>query len=179
MKSSLGTIIESPTHDQGRETGLDISEILPEQLWIGAAPTQSELAELKKVVRDGLVVMDLNRSEQEREWCRDLGIIYEEKTPKIADDGTPVPVSQLRLVARLVDHHIGGGRKVFLHCGEGRGRSPTCAAAYLIHGGMSLSQAKNMVSSRRPVWTEKDADYAGRLEELAEMQEISRASEPF
>ncbi len=108
---------------------MDVSEILLEQLWIGAAPTRPDLAEVKEKIGEGLVIMDLDRSQGEEGWCKDLGILYEEKTPKIGNDGNPIPISQLRLVARLVDHHIGAGRKVFLHCNQGRERSPTCAAA--------------------------------------------------
>jgi hypothetical protein len=44
---------------------------------------------------------------------------------------------------------------------------------------MSLSQAKNMVDSKRPVWSGKDANSARRLEELADTQEISGGSETF
>lgn len=156
---------------------MDVSEIVEGALWVGSAPTRDDLAELKKKLGPGLVVMDLNRNPGEEQACRELGITYEERTPQVDDSALPVPVSNLRLVSRIVEENIQSSGRVLLHCTAGRGRSPTCAAAYLIHSGMSVSEAKKMVSSKRSVWLGGDADYAKSLEDFAKMKELASASE--
>ena len=154
---------------------MDFSEIITGLLWIGSAPSREDLAELKRQIGTGLVVLDLNRNAEEENWCRELGVTYDERVPQIGDSA-PIPVSKLRLIARIIDQHVSAGRKVFLHCTAGRGRSPTCAAAYLIHGGMSLSEARRFVSEKRVVWIGDDSSYASALEEFAKVQEIAHFS---
>jgi protein-tyrosine phosphatase len=157
---------------------LDSSEIISEQLWIGSAPNKEDLVQLKKEIGPKLVVVDLTRSPDEEAECRKEGIRYDDRTSRIEDDYTPIPIPRLKLVARIIDDNISSGRRVFLHCKAGLGRSPTCAAAYLVHCGTSLTEAREMVTSKREVWKGRDADYAGLLAEFAKMQEISRVENP-
>ena len=157
---------------------LDASEIISEQLWIGSAPNKEDLVELKKKIGSNLVVLDLTKTPEEEAECRREGIRYDDRTPRIEEDYSPIPIPKLKLVARIVDDNISAGRRVYLHCKAGLGRSPTCAAAYLIHCGTSLTEAQEMVTSKREVWKGRDADYAGLLAEFAKMQEISRVENP-
>jgi len=158
---------------------VDYSEIVEGKLWIGSAPSYDDLAKLKERLGLNPAVIDLNRNHREEESCREIGVTYDDRTPQIEDSSSPIPISKLRLVARLVDEHIQNGRQVYLHCSAGRGRSPTCAAAYLIHSGMSLSEAKNMISSKRHVWDGKDANYALSLKEFATIEEILSEPDTF
>lgn len=158
---------------------MDYSEIVEGKLWIGSAPSYDDLAKLKEKLGPNPAVIDLNRNHREEESCREIGITYDDRTPQIEDSSSPIPISKLRLVAKLVDEHIQNGRQVYLHCSAGRGRSPTCAAAYLIHSGMSLSEAKNMISSKRHVWDGKDANYAQSLREFAKIEEILSEPDTF
>ncbi len=156
---------------------MDVTEIIQGKLWVGSAPSYDDLAGLKASLGPEPVVIDLNRNPREEELCRQLGVEYDNRTPRVEDNQKPVPVSKLRLVARIVEENVSKGRQIYLHCSAGMGRSPTCAAAYLIQSGMSLSEAKNMVKSRPPVWTGKDASYAESLVEFAEMQDIANLSD--
>lgn len=156
---------------------MDHTEIISGKLWIGSAPSYDDLVKLKGKLGPDPVVIDLNRNPREAQSCRELGVNYDDRAPQVDDSGPPIPISKLRLVARLVDEHIENGRQVYLHCTAGLGRSPTCAAAYLIHSGLSLPEAKNMVRSKRHVWDGKDANYAISLEDFAEMQNIAKHSE--
>ena len=133
---------------------MDFTEILANELWVGAAPTLVDLEEIKKRSGGKAVIVDLTRNPREEEWSKKLG-----------------------LVSRLIEQHIRGGRKVYLHCKMGLGRSPTCAAAYLVHCGIPLRDAKELILSKRSVWSGEDGNYASGLEDFAEMLELARLSE--
>lgn len=156
---------------------MDFTEILANQLWIGAAPTLADLEEIKKTSGGKAVVVDLTRNQREQEWSKELGLQYEDRTPKVEETFSPVPVSQLRLVSRLVEQHVRGGRKVYLHCKMGLGRSPTCAAAYLVYCGIPLQDARQLILSKRSVWKGEDGNYASGLDDFAKILEIARLSE--
>jgi Dual specificity phosphatase, catalytic domain len=157
---------------------MDTAEIIPDQLWIGPALGEEGLASLKRELGPKLVVVDLTRDPGEERDCQNLAIPYDARTPKIEDDYSPIPINKLRLVAKIVDDDISSGKKVYLHCKAGIGRSPTCAAAYLVYCGTSLPESREMITRKRSVWTGKDAEYAGNLEEFAKMQDISRVENP-
>ncbi|HEV2119841.1 MAG TPA: dual specificity protein phosphatase family protein [Candidatus Bathyarchaeia archaeon] len=156
---------------------MDFTEILANELWVGAAPTLADLEEIKKRGGGKAVIVDLTRNPREEEWANKLGLQYEDRTPKVEETFAPVPVSQLRLVARLIEQHVRGGRTVYLHCKMGLGRSPTCAAAYLVSCGIPLREAKELILSRRSVWNGEDGNYASGLNDFAKMLEITRLSE--
>ncbi len=155
---------------------MDPAEVVEGRLWYGSAPSYDELTALKARLGSKLAVVDLTRSREEKESCEKLGIAYDERTPSIEEAYAPIPLSKLKLVSQIVDDNIQSGRKVLLHCTAGLGRSPTCAAAYLVHCGLSLSDAKERVSRDRPVWKGKDAAYAGSLEEFAKIQELTHST---
>ena len=155
---------------------MDLTEIIPDRLWIGAAPSMSDLADLKRQYGEDLVIMDVTSNPEERTSCRELGIAYDERTPMIDDTGRPIPVSRLKVVSNVIGDNVDSGKKVILHCAKGKGRSPTCAAAYLIQSGMSVAEAKSTISSKRNVWTGPDANYAANLEEFGKIIEMTRAA---
>ena len=157
---------------------MDFTEIISDQFWIGASPSRAELETLKKQNGPKVAILDLTRSADEEKWCDQLGILYDDRVPVIPEDYAPIPITKLKLVSRIVDDDISQGRKVFLHCKAGIGRSPTCAVAYLVHCGTALSEAKEMVQGKRQIWHGRDADYAGLLGEFAKIQEISRVESP-
>src|SRR5262245_13338661 len=136
---------------------MDFTEIISDQLWIGAAPSRPELEAMKKQFGPKVAVLDLTRSVAEEKLCGQLGLFYDDRVPLIQDDYVAIPITKLKLVSRIVDDNISQGRKVFLHCMAGIGRSPTCAVAYLVHCGTSLSEAKEMVQGKRQIWQGRDA----------------------
>jgi protein-tyrosine phosphatase len=154
---------------------MDLTEIVPERLWIGAAPSKNELAELKRQHGSGLTIMDLTGSEEEKAWCEELGIDYDERTPKIDDNGQPIPLSKLKVASAVIGDNVGSGKKVILHCQKGRSRSPTCAAAFLIQDGMAVSDAKRTILDKRQVWMGADAVAAGSLDDFGKIMEMTRS----
>ena len=157
---------------------MDFTEIISDQLWIGPTPSKSELEAIKAKDGPKVALLDLTRSIEEEKWCSQLGIFYDDRVPRIEDDYAPISIPKLKLVSRIVDDDISQGRKVYVHCKAGLGRSPTCAVAYLVHCGTSLSEAKEMVQGKRQIWLGRDAEYAGLLGEFAKIQEISRVENP-
>lgn len=155
---------------------MDFTEIIPERLWIGAAPSKSDLIELKRQYGTELVIMDLTGSQEEKSWCKELGIEYDERTPGVEESGLPIPLSKLKVVSAVIGDNVGSGKKVILHCLKGRGRSPTCAAAFLIQDGMAVSDAKRSIAEKRHVWMGADANYAGSLEDFGKIMEMTRAT---
>jgi predicted protein tyrosine phosphatase len=156
---------------------MDLTEIIPERLWIGAAPSKNNLVELKRQHGSELVIMDLTSNPEERSWCRELGIAYDERTPMLDATKQAIPLSRLKVVSAVIGDNVDSGKKVILHCTKGIGRSPTCAAAYLIQsGGMSVAEAKSTISSKRQVWLGADANYAGLLEEFGKIIEMTRSA---
>jgi protein-tyrosine phosphatase len=154
---------------------MDYTEIVPERLWIGAAPSKNELTELKRQHGSDLVIMDLTGSVEEKAWCRELGIEYDDRTPKLDDNGQPIPLSKLKVASAVIGDNVGSGKKVILHCLKGRGRSPTCAAAFLIQDGMAVSDAKRTILEKRQVWMGADANSAGYLDDFGKIMEMTRS----
>ncbi len=102
---------------------MDYSEIVEGKLRIGSSPGYDDLVRLKEDLGSNLVVVDLNRNRGEEDVCREAGVAYDMRTLMVEDSGSPIPISKLRLVARIVDDHIQSGRKVYLRCSACRGRS--------------------------------------------------------
>lgn len=154
---------------------MDFTEIVPERLWIGAAPSRSDLTELRRQLGSNLVIMDLTGSEEEKAWCQELEIEYDERTPKIEESGEPIPLSKLKVASAVIGDNVDSGKKVVLHCLKGRGRSPTCAAAFLIQTGMAVSDAKRTILEKRQVWMGADASSAGSLDDFGKIMEMTRS----
>ncbi len=155
---------------------MDLSEIIPERLWVGAAPSKEDLVQLKRQHGADLVIMDLLSSPEERSWCRELGIVYDERTPMLEENRQSIPLSRLKVVSGVIGDNVDSGKKVVLHCLRGNGRSPTCAAAYLVQSGMSVADARSAVASKRQVWVGAHASYAGLLEEFGKIIEMTRSA---
>ncbi|KKQ53005.1 hypothetical protein A2865_01330 [Candidatus Woesebacteria bacterium RIFCSPHIGHO2_01_FULL_39_17] len=66
-------------------------------------------------------------------------------------DGYAPSQEQLEMGTCLLDTAINMGKKVFVHCKNGHGRSPTLVAAYLMkYAGMSMEDAEKLISEKRP-----------------------------
>ncbi len=81
------------------------------------------------------------------------------------DDGAPT-INQLRDGVAFVRAALGAGQGVYIHCGQGVGRAPTMAAAYLMSEGQSLRSAMDTIRQVRPFITPTRAQLA-RLAEWA------------
>lgn len=157
-----------------QEAEMSFIEVIPERLWIGGSPTRTELKEQKQLHGTDLVIMDLTGNPEEKSSCKELDIEYDDRTPRLEGDRRPVPLSRLKVVSAIIGDNIDSGRKVLLHSSKGTGRSPTCAAAYLIQSGMSVAEAKSTVSAKSNVWIGDEANYAGLLDEFGKIIEMTR-----
>lgn len=159
---------------ESEQPGMSFIEIIPERLWIGGAPSRPELMDQKRLHGSDLVIMDLTGAPEERSLCKELDIEYDDRTPRLEADKRPVPLSRLKVVSAIIGDNIDSGRKVLLHSSKGTGRSPTCAAAYLIQSGMSVAEAKNTVSAKSAAWTGDESNYASLLDEFGKIIEMTR-----
>ncbi len=67
------------------------------------------------------------------------------------DDGQAPTESQLNLGSAIIKEAVDNGKKVYVHCKNGHGRSPTMVAAYLIRfEKLSLEEALNLIKEKRP-----------------------------
>jgi len=87
----------------------------------------------------------------------------------------PVPdheapsIEQLDIGTAVIEQAEQKGYRVYAHCKNGHGRSPTLAVAYYIRKGMSAAEAEAYIRERRPEIDLTDAQRA-RLEEYAQQQ---------
>ncbi len=84
------------------------------------------------------------------------------------DHTAPTP-DQLTLGVQSLETLVLQEKKVFVHCKNGHGRAPTLVAAYLVHRGMTVSDAEALIKKQRPGIHLQDAQrqaleaYAARL----------------
>lgn len=67
----------------------------------------------------------------------------------VEDKTAPSP-DQLTAGVSLIDQMTKIGKKVYVHCQYGHGRSPTLVAAYLISQGKTVMQAIDTIKAARP-----------------------------
>ena len=149
------------------------------RLWVGPTPwaegtTESEAREtLKALARTGITaIVDLNAKAREGELARELGLEY--RPVRVKDDGHPLPPGILKEAVTVVTDLLQAGHCVYLHCTQGRGRSPTVAAAYLIASeGLTSEDARQRIREldrkwpHRGIWSPPfDEHFPARLKEF-------------
>lgn len=67
----------------------------------------------------------------------------------VEDGAAPTPL-QLEVGVAVIDRFVQSGRRVYVHCRNGHGRSPTLVAAHFISRGLGVRQAVSYVRARRP-----------------------------
>jgi atypical dual specificity phosphatase len=63
--------------------------------------------------------------------------------------GAPT-IEQLDQILKFVEQKNAQSKPVLVHCGEGKGRTGTVLAAYLIHHGLNAAGATRIVREKRP-----------------------------
>lgn len=66
------------------------------------------------------------------------------------DDHVAPTQDQLDLGVAVIDSLVKNRKKVYIHCKNGHGRSPTLLAAYFISQGMSVDEAIQKIKAKRP-----------------------------
>lgn len=123
--------------------------IITDQLAVGEAPPMRKLEALAK---DGFnAVVDLRAEACDNERFLDgLGMSF----LHVDIEDTDVPtMDQLNLVFSFVDPLLDSGKRIFVHCQNGYGRSPLVVAAILIHRGLGTSEALEILYDRHRVTT--------------------------
>lgn len=59
-------------------------------------------------------------------------------------------IKQLDHIIQFVERENAHSKPVLVHCGEGKGRTGTVLAAYLVYHGLSADEAIRMVREKRP-----------------------------
>ncbi len=66
-------------------------------------------------------------------------------------DGNAPSETQLLIGTSVLDSAIQNGKKVYVHCRNGHGRSPALVAAYLMrYKGMPIEEAEEVIKTKRP-----------------------------
>lgn len=135
---------------KGRNDGhvFDYSEIT-EQIYIGSDLCQGMVCPIHGPEFEALgILVEINLSVEKKETPPD-GIDVYAWIP--VPDGYAPSQEQMDMGTALIDAAVKGGKKVYVHCSNGHGRSPTLVAAYLIrYQGKSLDEATQFVKNKRP-----------------------------
>ncbi|MCY3023090.1 MAG: dual specificity protein phosphatase family protein [Planctomycetota bacterium] len=113
---------------------------------LGAAPLRRHVAELKQA-GIGAVVNTCREWRGPVEAYRAAGI--EELYLPITDFTAP-RLNEVRAAVRFIEQQIAAGRKVYVHCKAGRGRSATIVLCYLIAKGFSPEKGQALLLEKRP-----------------------------
>jgi len=142
----------------------EYSEIIPGKLVIGRKPIGNfEFIRLKSLGVS--VIIDLDASPIEKAVVKSRNLDYE--SFKLENNYEPIDLEALEKVVDIIDQYVKKGKMVYLHCFAGLGRSPTCAAAYLIYKGATYEDAIKKIKDARPqAWTGNDENYPKKLREF-------------
>jgi protein-tyrosine phosphatase len=105
------------------------------------------------------VIIDLNARDPEKRSANAQNLEYH---GIYVEDYTAPSVETLKEISELISRKSSLGRRVYMHCSQAYGRSPTCAAAFLLydHFARTVAEAQNMVRERRKtrkMWAEGSA----------------------
>ena len=132
-----------------------LSRLCPQRRWwdwiddtvlLGALPLRRYIPELRKL-GIGAVVNTC------REWP---GPVEEYRAAGIEElylpitDFTPPSLAEARAGVAFIQQQAAAGRKVYVHCKAGRGRSATIVLCYLIAKGLTPAQGQALILEKRP-----------------------------
>lgn len=94
------------------------------------------------------VTVELNMSMEKKEFPPNEMDVYSWLPVK---DGFPPNECQLEIGTSIINEAVTNGNKVYLHCKNGHGRSPTMLAAYFIRFlNKTTDEAIDMIKMKRP-----------------------------
>jgi len=117
-----------------------------EQSKIAGSARPETISELKAVKRQGVsAILSLTGTPLIPSVVDRLGFEYLHSHIS----GTPSTM-QLHDIVQFIEEENAKSKPVLVHCGEGKGRTGTVLAAYLVYHGMSADDAINHVRLKRP-----------------------------
>lgn len=135
---------------KGRNDGhvFDYSKIT-EQIYIGSDLCQGMVCPIHGPEFEALgILVELNLSVEKKEIPPD-GIDVYSWIP--VPDGYAPSQEQFDIGTAIINEAIKGEKKVYIHCSNGHGRSPTMIAAYLIrYQRKSVDEAIESIREKRP-----------------------------
>jgi len=132
-----------------------LSRLCPGRRWwdwidqtvlLGALPLRRCLPELKQA-GIGAVVNTCREWRGPVEEYRAAGI---EELYLPISDFTPPSLDEVRAGVAFIQRHAAAGRKVYVHCKAGRGRSATIVLCYLVAKGLTPEQGQALILEKRP-----------------------------
>ena len=105
--------------------------------------TEAELEVVKQ--QGGRAIVSLTGTPLNPEVVNRLGFDYLHSHIS----GAP-SVEQLDDILKFIEQKNTQSKPVLVHCGEGKGRTGTVLAAYLVHHGLSADEAIRVVREKRP-----------------------------
>jgi len=118
---------------------------LEESKVAGCARPETE-AELKALKDQGIrTIISLTGTKLRPDVLQRLGFDYLHSHVS----GAPSP-EQLELIVEFIEGQKSQSRPVLVHCSEGKGRTGTVLAAYLVYNGMTANEAIRRVRELRP-----------------------------
>ena len=93
-------------------------------------------------------------------------------------DFTPPRLEDIQRGVEFIQRHAAAGRKVYVHCKAGRGRSATIAMCYLISRGHTPESAQAFLSEKRPQVNRSLAKRAVVLEFASKTTRIPTPANP-
>jgi len=146
----------------------DFNEILPNELYLGALPNRASLPfrtsdwdALRKLNIGAMLSINEKWERKPRgpsfpyeaRECAELGISY---LPIESADHQLLDAATMDRCAEFIHRQISAGKKVYVHCRAGKGRSGMAIAAYLIkYRNFTIQQAQDLIVMKRPEATIK------------------------
>lgn len=124
---------------------------IDETVLLGALPLKSHVPKLKSE-GIGAVINTCQEYRGPLDAYRAAGI-DELYLPTI--DFTPPRLEDIQRGVDFIQRHAEAGRKVYIHCKAGRGRSATIAMCYLITRGHTPDSAQALLTQKRPQVNQK------------------------
>ncbi len=91
-------------------------------------------------------------------------------------DNTAPSQAHIRMGVQFLEEELAKGGKVYVHCWEGLGRSPTLVAAYLVKTGLTPDEAWKMIRRVRPFIRPTSAQQERLVEFAAENASLQHSA---
>jgi len=142
----------------------NFSWLEPSKLAGSARPESEE--ELKAAKQQGIrAIISLTGTPLIPDVVRRLGFDYLHSHMS----GSPT-TKQLGELVEFIENEIGQSKPVLVHCGEGKGRTGTLLAAYLVKHGLSVNEAIRFIREKRP-GSIQTVEHEKALEELEKIRD--------